>query len=333
MGTSFQKLYCTRGSQLNKTFFVAGVAGFIGTNLAKELLARGHKVIGVDNFSSGSLTNIAVQAQHPNFEFFNQSVCDDLDSFEKSSIDFIFHLASPASPPRYMALPLETMDANTIGTKNLIALAQKTNARIIYASTSEIYGDPLESPQRESYWGNVNPIGPRSVYDEAKRFGETLVSHYQRHNLVNAVIVRIFNTYGPHMDPYDGRVVSNFIRQAIKGEPLTIYGDGKQTRSFCFVDDMVEALIKVAESDESGPINLGNPFEFTLIQLAEKVSKAVPGPGSIEFLPLPQDDPKVRQPDIAFAKSKLGWEPKIQLDEGIVKTTDWMKKTLKAQNA
>lgn len=318
---------------MSKVSLVAGAAGFIGTNLSIGLLSRGHKVIGLDDFSSGSRANFRNLGDHKNFLPVEGSVCDDLQELEEHKFDYIFHLASPASPPKYMALPLETMDANTLGTKNLISLAQKVNGRLIYASTSEIYGDPLESPQTEGYWGNVNPIGPRSVYDESKRFGETLVAHFQRTTSLNAAIIRIFNTYGPFMDPFDGRVVSNFIRQGLSGQPFSIYGSGEQTRSFCYVDDMVSALIKVAESEILGPINLGNPNEFTLLELAEKVANAIGVGLSFEFSNLPIDDPKQRKPDITQAREKLDWEPKIQLDEGILETSKWMRLELNASSS
>jgi dTDP-glucose 4,6-dehydratase len=227
-----------------------------------------------------------------------------------------------------MAQALNTMEVNTTGTMNLLKYAARESARLVFASTSEVYGDPLESPQQESYFGNVNPIGPRSVYDEAKRFGETLVAYFQREKLANAGIVRIFNTYGPNMDPYDGRVVSNFIRQALQGEPLTIYGTGEQTRSFCYIDDLVDGIVAMGESSHPGPINLGNPKENTLLELAQMVSDLVGGTGEIEFSDLPEDDPKTRNPDITRAREILNWEPTVTIEQGLVKTSDWMRQVI-----
>lgn len=307
---------------------IAGAAGFIGTNLSMTLLEQGHTVVGLDNLCTGSRQNLSILQSYQNFVFVEASVSETMPDVDAFRFERIFHLASPASPPKYMDLPIITMEANTIGTKNLISMAMRDKSRLVYASTSEIYGDPLQTPQNESYWGNVNPIGPRSVYDESKRFGETIVAHYQRTTDLNAAIVRIFNTYGPYMDPLDGRVVSNFIRQGISGAPFSIYGSGKQTRSFCYVDDMVQALIKVSESDILGPINLGNPNEFTLLELAEKIAKSLGVELKIEFSDLPQDDPQQRKPDINLAIQQLTWEPKIQLDAGIIKTSNWIKKVL-----
>jgi dTDP-glucose 4,6-dehydratase len=240
-------------------------------------------------------------------------------------MDVVYHFASPASPDKYMADAMNTMEVNTGGTLSLLKFSQRTGARLVFASTSEIYGDPLVSPQTEEYWGNVNPIGPRSVYDEAKRFGETLVAHFQREKSVNAGIVRIFNTYGPNMDPYDGRVVSTFIRQALRSEPFTIFGDGTQTRSFCYIDDLVKGIMAMGRSDQPGPINLGNPRENSLLELAQIVTSVVGGSGEMEFMPLPEDDPKRRNPDIQKAKDILGWVPSIEIEDGIRRTAEWMK--------
>jgi dTDP-glucose 4,6-dehydratase len=240
-------------------------------------------------------------------------------------MDVVYHFASPASPDKYMADAMNTMEVNTGGTLSMLKFSQRTGARLVFASTSEIYGDPLVSPQTEEYWGNVNPIGPRSVYDEAKRFGETLVAHFQRQKSVNAGIVRIFNTYGPNMDPYDGRVVSTFIRQAIKGEPFTIFGDGSQTRSFCYVDDLVRGIMEMGASRHPGPINLGNPRENSLLELAQIVTSVVGGSGEMEFMPLPEDDPKRRNPDVQKANDILGWVPSVEIEDGIRRTAEWMK--------
>jgi dTDP-glucose 4,6-dehydratase len=246
-------------------------------------------------------------------------VSDSVDNLPNTA-DIVYHFASPASPEKYMALAMNTMEVNTGGTLSMLKYSLDAGARMVFASTSEIYGDPLVSPQREDYWGNVNPIGPRSVYDEAKRFGETLVAHFQRETEVNAGIVRIFNTYGPNMDPYDGRVVSNFIRQALKGESITIYGTGEQTRSFFYIDDLVRGIMARGVSSHSGPINLGNPRENNLLELADMVISQLGSRSQIEFLPLPEDDPKQRNPDISRARAILGWEPFVKLEDGISKT-------------
>jgi dTDP-glucose 4,6-dehydratase len=256
-----------------------------------------------------------------------------LDCFEllPKAVDVIYHFASPASPEKYMAQPMNTMEVNTTGTLKLLEYASKVGARLVFASTSEVYGDPLVSPQPEKYWGNVNPIGPRSVYDEAKRFGETLVSHFQRQNLADAGIVRIFNTYGPNMDPHDGRVVSNFIRQALQGEPLTIYGSGEQTRSFCYIDDLITGIRAMGKSDNRGPINLGNPEERTLLDLAHLVLRVTKSPSTLEFHGLPEDDPKQRRPDISQARKLLDWEPKVAIENGLRLTADWIYQTLRTK--
>ena len=303
---------------------ITGVAGFIGSNLAKAHLIEGHEVVGVDNFSTGSRRNIE---NLQDLDFIDSGVIESISSLPQA-VDVIYHFASPASPEKYMAQPINTMEVNTTGTHRLLEYASKVGARIIFASTSEVYGDPLLTPQAESYWGNVNPIGPRSVYDEAKRFGETLVSHFQRQNLANAGIIRIFNTYGPNMDPYDGRVVSNFIRQALQGQPLTIYGSGEQTRSFCYIDDLVRGILAMGTSSEAGPINLGNPEERTLLDLAEIVLEITNSSSRLEFHELPQDDPKQRRPDINLAQSNLGWEPSVDIKTGIIRTSEWISQIL-----
>lgn len=301
---------------------ITGIAGFIGSNLARTHLSQGDEVFGVDNFSTGQPRNLE------NLEglvFIEHGVSESIGLLPKK-VDVVYHFASPASPEKYMAQPLNTMEVNTVGTLKLLEYASSNGARLIFASTSEIYGDPLVSPQREIYWGNVNPIGPRSVYDEAKRFGETIVAHFQREKLANAGIVRIFNTYGPNMDPYDGRVVSNFIRQALQGKPLTIFGSGEQTRSFCYIDDLVRGIMAMARSSEPGPINLGNPDERTLLNLAELVLEITESYSTLEFFELPEDDPKQRCPDITKAKALLSWEPSVDLSIGIEETANWISK-------
>jgi nucleoside-diphosphate-sugar epimerase len=305
--------------------FIAGAAGFLGSNLAQELLSRNYKVYGLDNFATSSRRNLEVLQKHPNFVFLQNSIVGEPRIEVTEKLDFIYHFASPASPPKYQALGLETVWANTVGTENLIKLALEHSARFLFASTSEIYGDPLVSPQKESYWGNVNTIGPRSVYDESKRLGETIVHHYVSHSNLDGAIVRIFNTYGPGMDANDGRAVTNLIRQAVTGSPFTIYGDGKQTRSFCFVDDLVRGAILVAESSKFGPYNLGSPLESTVLELAKEVATVLRVPLNLEFLDLPGDDPRRRCPDITAAKADFSWEPKVSLEVGIAKTADWIR--------
>ncbi len=304
---------------------VLGAAGFLGSNLSTELLKRGHDVIGLDNFATSTDQNLIELLANPGFQFIRATVSDTIDWPEFEKLDFIYHLASPASPPKYQKLGLETLKANTIGTENLMYLSLKHSARFLFASTSEIYGDPAVSPQSESYWGNVNTIGPRSVYDEAKRLGETLVSLFNREYGLDGAIIRIFNTYGPGMDPYDGRVVSSFIRQGLNSEPFSVFGDGSQTRSFCFVDDLIDGIISMAESGESGPINLGNPNEIDLLTLGEAVAKVLGVEAKYSFEELPEDDPKQRRPDITLAKALLKWEPKVPLSEGIQRTAAWIK--------
>ena len=305
---------------------VTGVGGFIGSNLAAAHLSQGHQVIGIDNFSTGNHENLK---ELEGLTLVEGGVSESLGKVP-DDVNIAYHFASPASPGKYMALAINTMEVNTSGTLSMVQFCKRTGARFVFASTSEIYGDPLVSPQTEEYWGNVNPIGPRSVYDEAKRFGETLVAHFQREENVNAGIVRIFNTYGPNMDPFDGRVVSTFIRQALKGEPFTVFGDGSQTRSFCYIDDLVRGIMAMGQSNHPGPINIGNPRENTLLELAKMVTDIVGGSGETKFLVLPQDDPKKRNPDISKARSILGWEPTVSLEEGIQKTATWMAKNLSA---
>ena len=303
---------------------ITGVAGFIGSNLAKAHLDAGDQVIGVDNFSTGSQSNLDAL---DSLELIESEVTKAIEKLS-NDVQLVYHFASPASPEKYMAMAMNTMEVNSSGTLSLLEYCLRTGARLVFASTSEIYGDPLVSPQTEYYWGNVNPIGPRSVYDESKRFGETLVAHFQREHKINAGIVRIFNTYGPNMDPYDGRVVSTFIRQALKNEPFTIFGDGSQTRSFCYIDDLVSGVVSMGASSHPGPINLGNPKENTLLELAQMVTEFVGGTGEIEFSDLPEDDPKTRNPDITRAREILNWGPGVAIEQGLVKTADWMRKVI-----
>jgi nucleoside-diphosphate-sugar epimerase len=299
-----------------KSALVSGAAGFVGSHLVDRLLEEGFAVVGVDNFITGKEENLNSAKSNSKFSFLDLDVVSEIPDLGMR-FDYIFHAASPASPPKYFEYPIETMMVNSIGTKNLLDLAIKNKARVIFFSTSEVYGDPLEHPQRESYWGNVNPIGPRSIYDEAKRFGEALVAQYVREKKVNAGIIRIFNTYGPRLDPHDGRVVSTFIRQAISGEALTVNGDGNQTRSFCYISDLIDGILKMAESNEFGPINLGNPNEMTLNELIKEISKLLSKNLNTTNLPELKDDPVRRKPDISLAKEKLGWEPKVSLTQGL----------------
>ena len=303
---------------LQPRILVTGGAGFLGSHLCDRLVGQGHDVLCVDNFFTGTRQNVAHLLDHPNFELMRHDVTFPL----YVEVDEIYNLACPASPIHYQHDPVQTTKTSVHGAINMLGLAKRLGARIFQASTSEVYGDPSVHPQPEDYWGHVNPIGPRSCYDEGKRCAETLFFDYHRQHRLPIKVARIFNTYGPRMHPADGRVVSNFIMQALANEPITLYGDGSQTRSFCFVDDLIDGFIALMESPEetTGPINLGNPTEFTIRELAEKVV-AMTGSGSeLVFKPLPQDDPKQRQPDISRARSQLGWEPKIPLDRGLEKT-------------
>jgi dTDP-glucose 4,6-dehydratase len=295
---------------------VTGGAGFLGSHLCEALLAQGHSVVAVDNLLTGRLENIAYLSREADFIFENLDVCEPFDCLF-GKVDAVFHLASPASPVDYMEHGIETLRVGSQGTFNALEMARRWEARFLLASTSECYGDPLEHPQQESYWGNVNPVGPRSVYDEAKRFAEATTAAYRRYHNVDTKIVRIFNTYGPRLQPNDGRVISNFMRQALAGEALTIYGDGSQTRSFCYVSDLIEGLIRTMDSNVARPMNLGNPEEFTVRECADMVLKVTGSKSRMEFLPLPEDDPKRRCPDITQAKEILGWEPRIKLEEGL----------------
>jgi len=297
---------------------ITGVAGFLGSHLADRLLAAGYEVVGMDNFITGSPDNIAHLTGNGRFSFYRHDVTNF--TYVAGPLDGVLHFASPASPRDYLELPIQTLKVGSLGTHKALGLALAKKARFLLASTSEVYGDPLVHPQPESYWGNVNPIGPRGVYDEAKRFAEALVMAYHRYHGVDTRIVRIFNTYGPRMRPRDGRVVSNFIVQALHGEPLTVYGDGGQTRSFCYVDDLIEGIVGLFERGTPEPANLGNPVEFTVMQLAEHVLRLTGSRSQVVREPLPEDDPKVRQPDIARARALLGWEPKVPLAEGLGRT-------------
>jgi UDP-glucuronate decarboxylase len=301
---------------------VTGGAGFLGSHLCDRLLADGHEVVCLDNFFTGRKANIVHLLQHPQFELVRHDVIDPF----KFEVDQIYNLACPASPPHYQFNPIKTTKTSVMGAINCLGLAKRVKARVFQASTSEVYGDPEVHPQPESYWGYVNPIGKRSCYDEGKRCAETLFFDYHRENNVDIRVVRIFNTYGPRMHPNDGRVVSNFIVQALRGQDLTIYGDGLQTRSFCYVDDLIEGFVRLMNQDETvGPVNLGNPGEFTMLELAELTLKLVGGRSRIVHQPLPSDDPKQRQPDITLAREILQWEPKIALDEGLRRTIDYFK--------
>jgi nucleoside-diphosphate-sugar epimerase len=304
-----------------KTILVTGGAGFIGSHLCETLLEQGKKVICIDNFVTGKKENIAELFENENFSFIEHDISNPLEISEK--VDQIFELASPASPVDFPKIPIEILTTGSIGLKNVLDLAVEKKARILHTSTSEVYGDPLEHPQKETYWGNVNPIGERSCYDEAKRFGEALIMAYKRKKDIDPRIVRIFNTYGPKMRPDDGRVVPTFIKQALANKPITVFGDGKQTRSFCFVKDEVAGLIALMESDYSLPVNIGNPSEITILEFAKKIVELCNSKSQIDFKPLPKDDPVRRKPDISLAKEKLGWEPKVSLEEGLKKTINW----------
>lgn len=297
---------------------VAGGAGFLGSHVCDALVARGDSVVCIDNYVTGRAGNVAHLSGHDRFELIEADICKPFDVL--GDVNAVMNLASPASPKDYYELPIETLDVGSIGTRNLLELTRTKGAKFFMASTSEVYGDPSVHPQTEDYWGNVNPIGERSMYDEAKRFSEALTFAYHRKHGVPIRVVRIFNTYGPRMQPDDGRVVSNFITQALRGESLTIYGDGSQTRSFCFVDDEVRGFLALLDSDETGPINIGNPGEFTMLELADLVNELTGNPSGLVYESLPSDDPKQRQPDITQATDKLGWTPAINLRSGLERT-------------
>jgi UDP-glucuronate decarboxylase len=301
---------------------VTGGAGFLGSHLCDRLIGQGHDVLCLDNFFTGRKQNIEHLLGNTRFEFIRHDVIDPY----KFEVDQIYNLACPASPPHYQYNPIKTIKTSVMGAINCLGLAKRVHARVFQASTSEIYGDPAVHPQPESYWGNVNPIGRRSCYDEGKRCAETLFFDYHRENKVDIRVVRIFNTYGPRMNPDDGRVVSNFIVQALRGEDITVYGDGSQTRSFCYVDDLIEGFLRLMEQTETvGPVNIGNPGEFTMLELAELVLKKVGGKSKIVYKALPADDPRQRQPDITLAKKYLQWEPKVPLEQGIEKTIEYFR--------
>jgi dTDP-glucose 4,6-dehydratase len=301
------------------TSLVTGGAGFVGSHLCEELLHRGHRVICVDNLETGSLNNIE-HIRSEDFVVLNIDIIEPY--FVEEPIDFVYHLASPASPIDYLRLPLHTLKVGSYGTHHTLGLAKKHRARFLIASTSEVYGDPEQHPQRETYWGNVNPIGPRGVYDEAKRYAEALTMAYHRQQGVDTAIVRIFNTYGPRMRPHDGRAIPTFLRQALQDRPITVFGDGSQTRSFCYVEDEIRGIIALSESGHHLPVNVGNPNEFTLLELAKTVLDVTGSRSEIVYEALPIDDPQVRQPDITLAREILGWEPKIDLREGLKRTIE-----------
>jgi dTDP-glucose 4,6-dehydratase len=302
------------------TCVVTGGAGFLGSHLCDELLERGHRVLCVDNLETGSLKNIAHIRDPERFEHLNLDIIESY--YVDEPVDFVYHLASPASPIDYLRLPLHTLKVGSYGTHHTLGLAKHKRARFLIASTSEVYGDPQIHPQPESYWGHVNPIGPRGVYDEAKRYAEALTMAYHRQQGVDTSIVRIFNTYGPRMRAHDGRAIPTFLRQALQDRPLTVFGDGGQTRSFCYVSDLVDGIIRLAESGHHSPVNIGNPDEFTLLELAKAVIEVTDSRSEIVFEALPVDDPQVRRPDITLAREILGWEPQVELREGLKRTID-----------
>jgi dTDP-glucose 4,6-dehydratase len=314
-----------------KTAVVTGGAGFLGSHLCERLVAEGMRVVAVDNLVTGKRENLRALDGSPAFSFLLHDVSRPFTI--AGPVDYVLHFASPASPIDYLELPIQTLKVGSLGTHNGLGLAKAKGARFLLASTSEVYGDPLVHPQPESYWGNVNPVGPRGVYDEAKRFAEAMVMAYHRVHGLDTRIVRIFNTYGPRMRPRDGRVVPAFLQQALTGRPLTVFGDGSQTRSFCYVDDLIEGIYRLLLSAQTDPVNIGNPHEMTILEFAETIRAAVGGDSEIVFEPLPVDDPKTRQPDISLAREVLGWEPRISLDEGIRRTLDYFREVLARDQA
>ena len=308
-----------------KSALVTGAAGFLGSHLTDRLLGEGYSVLGVDNLSTGDSANLAHLAHDSRFCFEERDICT---AFDPGRVDHVFNLASPASPPEYLRLGIETLRVGSLGVENTLQIAAKYGAVYLQASTSECYGDPLEHPQPETYWGNVNPVGPRSVYDESKRFAEAMVMAYHRSRAVDTRIARIFNTYGPRLHPGDGRVISNFMMQALRGEPLTIYGDGGQTRSFCYVDDLIEGFVLLSRSKEHLPVNLGNPEEFTILDCAKAVLEVTGSGSELSYIDLPVDDPTRRRPDIAKARSLLSWEPRVGLMEGLKKSLPFFRSKL-----
>ena len=309
---------------------VTGGAGFLGSHLCDALIAEGHSVVCVDNLLTGRRDNLAQLVHEPRFEFLQQDICLP---FNPGKVDYVFDFASPASPVDYLKHGIETLQVGSAGTINCLELARKYHARFLIASTSECYGDPLEHPQKESYWGHVNPIGPRSVYDEAKRFAEAATMAYHRYHHVDTRIVRIFNTYGPRLQINDGRVISNFMKQALRAEPLTVYGDGLQTRSFCYVSDEIAGILALSRMTEHLPVNIGNPSEFTILECAQAVLKVTGSTSVVKFEPLPQDDPKQRRPDITKARALLGWEPKIDLNAGLQLSLDYFRSAVQSEDA
>ncbi|MFN8440703.1 MAG: UDP-glucuronic acid decarboxylase family protein [Caldilineaceae bacterium] len=303
---------------------VTGGAGFLGSHLCDKLLGEGHEVVAMDNLITGNTDNIAHLAGNPKFEFIKHNVTNYI--YLAGNVDAILHFASPASPVDYLELPIQTLKVGSLGTHNALGVAKAKGARFLLASTSEVYGDPQVHPQNESYWGHVNTVGPRGVYDEAKRFAEAITMAYHRYHGVQTRIVRIFNTYGPRMRLNDGRVVPNFVKQALEGKPLTVYGDGSQTRSFCYCSDLINGIYRLLLSDEVEPTNIGNPAEMTILQFAQVINELTGNQAGIIYKPLPQDDPKQRQPDIGKARRILGWEPKVELYEGMQKTIEYFKK-------
>ncbi len=305
---------------------ITGAAGFLGSHLCDRFLADGHVVVGLDNFITGHPDNVAHLTGDAAFTFIRHDVSTPV--YVAGELDGVLHFASPASPVDYLEFPIQTLKVGSLGTHNALGVAKEKGARFMIASTSEVYGDPLEHPQTESYWGNVNPVGPRGVYDEAKRFAEAMTMAYHRYHGVDTRIVRIFNTYGPRMRPYDGRVVSNFIVQALNGEPLSVYGTGSQTRSFCYVDDEIDGIYRLFHDGDSGPTNIGNPDEYTVGELAEMVLELTGSDSTIEYRELPTDDPKQRRPDITRARSLLGWEPRVAVRDGVVRTIEYFRSLL-----
>jgi dTDP-glucose 4,6-dehydratase len=310
----------------SKRIVITGAAGFIGSHLSEALLDRGHSVVGIDNLLTGDTANIAHLANR-DFVFIKHDVTNYI--YVEGPVDAVLHWASPASPIDYLELPIPTLKVGALGTHKALGLAKAKGARFVLASTSEVYGDPLEHPQKETYWGNVNPIGPRGVYDEAKRFAEAMTVAYHRYHGVDTKIVRIFNTYGPRMRIKDGRAVPAFMSQALRGEDVTIFGSGEQTRSFCYVSDLVDGVIRLMESDVHDPVNIGNPHEMTIEEIARVIIRIAGSSSRIVYRPLPEDDPKVRRPDITRARTLLGWEPKVPLEEGLVKTLDYFRTRLR----
>ena len=318
------------GNVNKKRAVVTGGAGFLGSHLCDALLAEGWSVVVVDNLLTGRRANLEHLRNEPAFEFVEKDICEP---FDVGKVDYVFHLASPASPVDYSNHGIETLKVGSLGTFHALDVAKKYGAKYFVSSTSECYGDPLEHPQKETYWGHVNPIGPRSVYDEAKRFTEAVTMAYRRYHNVDTRIVRIFNTYGPRLQLNDGRVVSNFMKQALRGEGLTVYGDGNQTRSFCYVSDEIDGFLRLSKSDEHLPVNIGNPKEFTILECAQLVLKVTGSTSKICYEPLPQDDPKQRRPDITKARTLLGWEPKVDLETGLRLSLDYFKKAIAAETA